>query len=180
MFGNNVKKLRLEKGDSLETLALKSNVSRSMLSKIERNEKQPTLKVAAQIAEALNTTISYLLDETVQENTKLIPEGKHLTYTDPSSGFVRKLLSPNTNSSIEFVHNTIPPYTTSGIFPPHNKGVKEYIYILSGMVEVSLNQSSSYKLSKGDSFYFEAHVSHEFMNKSDDNCEYILIIDSKG
>ncbi|HEC2153041.1 TPA: helix-turn-helix transcriptional regulator [Staphylococcus delphini] len=180
-FFENVKKHRLEKGYSLEKLSEKSGVSRAMLSKIERNEKQPTIKVAAQIAEGLNTTISRLLGEKEDGRVITIKSNHHLKYIDPDSGFERKLLSPNVGSDIEFILNTLPANSKTGVFPAHSIGVREYIYILKGKITIELTEeydSQKYELSEGDSFYYEAHKSHQFINEEDKASEYILIIDS--
>ena len=53
--------MRREKGLTLEELAERSGVSRAMLSKIERGEKNPTLIVAAKLAEGLGVSLSRLL-----------------------------------------------------------------------------------------------------------------------
>ena len=181
-FFENVKKRRISKGYSLDVLSEKSTVSRAMLSKIERNEKQPTIKVAAQIAEALDTTISELLGEKRNDQTIKIESNKHLKYVDPDSGFERVLLSPNIGSNIELIINKLPEHKETGYFPAHTIGTNEYIYILKGEVDVELKDNNSevqkYKLLKGDSFYFEAHKSHRFINNHDEKCEYILVIDS--
>ncbi|MEB8263948.1 XRE family transcriptional regulator [Mammaliicoccus sciuri] len=180
-FYENIKKQRIKKGYSLEKLSEKSKVSRAMLSKIERNEKQPTIKVAAQIAEGLDTTISELLGEQETGRTIKIKSNEHLKYIDPDSGIERKLLSPNVGSDIEFIVNTLPPDSETGVFPAHCPGVREYIYILRGEVTIELregNDIQNYKLDSRDSFYFEANKSHRFINKGKEFCEYILVIDS--
>ena len=48
-----MKNLRRRQGLTLEELAGSSGVSRAMLSKVERGEKNPTLVVAAKVAEGL-------------------------------------------------------------------------------------------------------------------------------
>ncbi|ELK4504167.1 helix-turn-helix domain-containing protein [Staphylococcus pseudintermedius] len=181
MFSKNVRKRRLNLGWSLEMLSSKSQVSRAMLSKIERNEKQPTLKIAAQIAEALESSISELLGEKQNERIIKIEAKKHLKYIDPESGFERELLSPNIDSKIELIKNKIPISQSSGVFPAHTVGVKEYIYILTGQLRVRLiekEQVQEFKLNEGDSFYFEAHKQHEFINEYEGEAQYILVIDS--
>src|SRR6476661_1153344 len=59
--GRRVKKLRQERGWSLEELAASSGVSRSMLSEIERERANPTLTVTFRIARAFNMTLQDLI-----------------------------------------------------------------------------------------------------------------------
>src|SRR5215210_2852104 len=60
-LGGRARGLRREKRLTLEGLAARSGVSRAMLSKVERGEKNPTLVVAAKLAEGLGVPLSRLL-----------------------------------------------------------------------------------------------------------------------
>jgi transcriptional regulator with XRE-family HTH domain len=179
-FGLNVKKARKAMGLSLQELSKRSGVSRSMLSQIEREEKNPTIQVACQIAEGLDMTLSQLLGEEEKQEVIVIRKEQRLVFRDEQSGFERYLLSPSFPSrGIEFILNMIPPGKESGIFPPHKKGVKEYVTVLKGQLQVVLGETS-YELHEGDSMYFEAHVEHRFINCGDGECHYYLVIDSRG
>jgi quercetin dioxygenase-like cupin family protein len=92
------------------------------------------------------------------------------------------LLSPSFPSKgIEFILNTIPPHQETGVFPPHQKGVQEFIFVAKGKLKVELgNGSFEDELEEGDSFYFEADTEHRFMNLTDEECHYYLVIDSSG
>lgn len=177
-FAKNLKKIRNEKKLSLQELADLSGVSKSMLSKIEREEKNPTLQVASQIAEALSMTLSALLGEHDQKDVIIIRKEEKLVYRDELTGFERSLLSPSFPSKgIEFILNTIPIGKVSPIFPPHQKGVKEYIFLSKGKLQIILGEQI-YELETGESIYFEADTKHQFKNIGDSECQYYLIIDS--
>ena len=60
-LGKRVKELRGRRGLTLEALAERSGVSRAMISKLERGEKNPTLVVAAKLADGLGVTLSQLV-----------------------------------------------------------------------------------------------------------------------
>ncbi|MCL6445252.1 MAG: XRE family transcriptional regulator [Alicyclobacillus sp.] len=179
-FGTNVKRMRKQKGLTLGQLSEKSGVSRSMLSQIERGEKNPTIQVACQIAEALDTTLSELLGEHERRETIVIRKGQRLVYRDESSGFERHLLSPAFPSKgVEFILNIVPPGKESGTFPAHRAGVKEFIVIAKGKLRVVIGDTEmTIELAEGDSMYFEADVSHRFINVGDEECQYYLVIDS--
>lgn len=181
-FGKNVKHARKEKGLTLQELSDRSSVSPSMLSQIEREEKNPTIQIACQIAEGLHTTLSQLLQEQERCEMIVIKKGQRLVYRDEESGFERHLLSPSFPSKgIEFILNIVPPGKESGIFPSHKLGVKEYIVVAKGQLRVELgNQHFVSVLETGDSIYFEANVEHRFINSSNEECHYYLVIDSYG
>lgn len=55
-----IKKVRLEKNMTLETLAKLSGISKGHLSRIERQERDPKISTLIQIATALNVDIEEL------------------------------------------------------------------------------------------------------------------------
>ncbi|KAB2492826.1 helix-turn-helix domain-containing protein [Priestia endophytica] len=179
-FGTNIKNMRKKQKMTLQELSSQSNVSVSMLSQIEREEKNPTLQVACQIAESLHTTLSFLIEEQLQKETITIRKKERLIYRDEQSGFERHLLSPSLPSKgVEFILNVVPPFKESGTFPSHKKGVKEYIFVAKGTLRVELgNGVCSEELKEGDSFYFEGDIEHRFINEREEECHYYLVIDS--
>ena len=177
-FSEKIKEIRQEKKISLQELADLSGVSKSMISKIEREEKNPTLQVAAQIAEALGTTLSALLDEPKNQDVAIIKKDDRIIYHDELTGFQRILLSPQFESKgIEFIKNIIPKGAESPIFPPHRNGVKEYITVSKGELEVLIGDQR-FKLETGDSIFLQVNNTHQFKNVGYTECHYYLIIDS--
>ena len=73
--------------------------------------------------------------------------------------------------------NIIPCERESAYFPPHKNGVKEYIFVAQGHLQIKL-ENNFYELEHGDSMYFEANLQHRFKNIGDTECCYYLIIDS--
>lgn len=61
-FGNKLRELRQEKGYSQETLALEIDVDRTYIGKIERAERNVSLKMVGKIAKALKIHPKILLE----------------------------------------------------------------------------------------------------------------------
>ncbi len=59
-LGMRVRYLREQKKMTLEDLAFESNVNRNYLSDLERGNRNPTVKILARIAEALEVTLEEL------------------------------------------------------------------------------------------------------------------------
>jgi quercetin dioxygenase-like cupin family protein len=99
---------------------------------------------------------------------------------DPETGFERHLLSPSFGGrGVEFIRNVIPEGSTSGEFPPHRRGVEEYVAVEKGSLRVVIG-GGEHSLGEGDALYFEADVPHRFDNTGDGECSYYLVIVSKG
>lgn len=99
---------------------------------------------------------------------------------DPETGFERQLLSPSFGGrGLEFIRNEIPEGSTSGEFPPHRRGVEEYIVVEKGALRAVLG-GEEHLLGEGDAVYFEADVPHRFDNAGEGACSYYLVISSRG
>ncbi len=177
-LGARVRELRRGRGLTLQGLAEKSGVSRAMISKLERGEKNPTLVIAAKLAEGLEVTLSQLAGMDGRREIVIVPKDRRMTMRDPETGFERQLLSPAfTGRGLEFIRNVVPEGATSGEFPPHKKGVEEYIVVERGRMRAVL-YGEEYVLEEGDSLYFEADVAHRFDNVGEGECSYYLVISS--
>src|SRR5215218_6618567 len=178
-LGGRVRRLRRRRGLTLDELAGVSGVSRAMISKLERGEKNPTLVVAAKLAEGLGVTLSTLAGMEQRRDVIIVPRDKRMVMRDPETGFERQFLSPNfVGPGVEFVQNKIPPGSTSGGFPPHRKGVEEHVVVERGRLKAIL-AGEEYLLEWGDALYFEADIPHRFDNAGDGECTYYLVISTR-
>jgi transcriptional regulator with XRE-family HTH domain len=178
-LGERVRELRRGRGLTLEGLAERSGVSRAMISKLERGEKNPTLVVAAKLAEGIGVTLSQLAGMEERREVVVLPRERRMVMRDPETGFERQLLSPNVvGLGVEFIRNVIPEGSTSGEFPPHRKGVEEQIVVEQGTLKATL-AGEEYLLGQGDAIYFEADIPHRFDNAGKEECTYYLVISSR-
>jgi transcriptional regulator with XRE-family HTH domain len=179
-LGERVRILRRERGLTLKLLAERSGVSRAMISKLERGEKNPTLVVAAKVAEGLGVSLSQLVGVEERGEVVVVPLERRMIMRDPGTGFERQLLSPSFGGrGIEFIWSVVPEGSSSGEFPPHRRGVEEYVVVEKGRLRAVLG-GEDYLLEEGDALYFEADISHRFDNAGEGECSYYLVIDSKG
>ncbi len=179
-LGERVRALRRERGWTLEMLAERSGVSRAMISKLERGEKNPTLVVAAKVAEGLGMNLSQLVSVEEKSKVVVVPRERRMTMRDPETGFERQLLSPSLGGrGVEFIRNVVPENSTSGELPPHRRGVEQYVVVERGRLRAVLG-GEEYVLEEGDAAYFEADVAHRFDNAGEGECSYYLVIDTKG
>jgi transcriptional regulator with XRE-family HTH domain len=179
-LGRRVRALRRERGLTLDGLARRSGVSRAMISKLERGEKNPTLVVAAKMAEGLGVSLSQVVGVEERREVVVIRRERRMVMRDPETGFERQLLSPSFGGrGIEFIRNVVPIGSTSGEFPPHRRGVSEYVVVERGRLRALLG-TDEYFLERGDALYFEADVTHRFDNAGEGECSYYLVIDSNA
>ncbi|KQL52778.1 transcriptional regulator [Heyndrickxia shackletonii] len=94
MIGQRIKELRRGKGYSISKLALLAGVSKSYLSYIERGlRNNPSLDFLSRIAEPLDTTVDFLLNEQVKtlfQDTNIDEEWKILLNKAIDNGMTKE------------------------------------------------------------------------------------------
>src|SRR3989338_6276016 len=175
-FAERLKKLRTESGFTMDALAKAANVSKSMICKIEKDEAQPTIDVAARLAKALGKTLSEMLHVTQPTQVVLLSKDEQALWEDAQS-IKRRNISPVFEGlKIEWLQVELPPHTSIlKCLPTAAQNIEKYILVTKGTLEVKINQQS-YLLKKGDSLYFEASCEHEFNNLGKDSVEYYIVI----
>jgi transcriptional regulator with XRE-family HTH domain len=165
---------------SLEELAERARVSRSMLSAVERGQKAPSVLILDQIATGLGTSMARLLALEREGRIFVLRADDQDRAVDPS-GWERRILSPVLpNVEFEFMRTTLSPGINAGAFLPHNPGSREYVAVERGTLQLTLD-GEVYLLKKGDSIYYAGDCLHEFENPDRRNrCEYYLAMDVTG
>ena len=103
-----VRELRAAQGLSLEALATRTGVSRSMLSLIERGESSATAVVLEKLAAGLGVALASLFDAPSAEAEPVSRRASQVQWRDPASGYVRRNVSPAGNSPIQIVDVEFP------------------------------------------------------------------------
>jgi len=179
-LGGRVRDERVRRGLSLEELAERARVSRSMLSAVERGEKAPSVLILDQIATGLGTSIARLLAFESEGRVVVLRADGQDRAVDPS-GWERRILSPVLpNVEFEFMRTVLSPGVNAGTFLPHNAGSREYVALERGTLRLTLD-GEVYVLKKGDSIYYAGDCMHEFENPDRHrSCEYYLAMDVTG
>ena len=178
-LGERIRLERLQRRFSLEALAARTGVSRSMLSDIERGTKVPTVLVLDRIATGLGTSIARLLGEERASAVIVLRREEQDVAVDPS-GWERRILSPVLPGvEFEFMRTTINPGVDAGVFSPHAAGSLEWVAVERGTLRLTIN-GTPYTLDTGDSIYYDGDCWHGFANPSDEPCVYYLAMDVQG
>jgi XRE family transcriptional regulator, regulator of sulfur utilization len=175
-LGERVRLERVRRRLSLDDVAARSGVSRSMLSAVERGAKAPTVLVLDRIATALDTSIARLLGEERASRVVVLRHDEQDVARDPS-GWERRILSPVLPGvEFELMQTTIPAGVDAGAFAPHAPGSREYLAIASGTLELTLD-GDVHLLRAGDSIFYAGDCVHAFANPGPDTCVYYLAMD---
>lgn len=178
-LGERIRQERLRRKLSLEILASRAGVSRSMLSGVERGEKVPSVLVLDRIATGLGTSIARLLGEERSNSVIVLRRAEQDVVVDPT-GWERRILSPVLPGvEFEFMRTSINPGVDAGVFSPHAPGSLEWVAIERGTLRLTIN-GTPYILHIGDSIYYDGDCWHGFANPGDEPCVYYLAMDVQG
>jgi transcriptional regulator with XRE-family HTH domain len=175
-LGARVRAARRGRDLSLDAVAGRAGVSRSMLSAVERGRKVPTVLVLDRIATALDTSIARLLGEERAARVVVLRHAVQDVARDPF-GWERRILSPVLPGvEFELMRTTIAPGVDAGVFAPHARGSREYLAVERGTLQLTVD-GTPYTLRTGDSAYYAGDCHHQFVNPGREPCVYYLAME---
>jgi transcriptional regulator with XRE-family HTH domain len=172
-----LRRLRADSGLSLEALAGRTAVSRSMLSLVERGETSPTAVVLEKIATGLGCTLAALFDDPGVAAEPVSRAADRTAWKDPQSGYVRRNISPaNFPSPIRIVEVMFP----AGAKVSYESGAREtavaqQIWVRDGAIEVTVGKIT-HKLAKDDCLAMQLDAPVTFRNRTRKAAHYIVVL----
>lgn len=178
-IGKNIRARRRGLGLSLDALAKRSGVSPTMLSEVERSVKNPTVKLAYQIARALGCTLTDLLSERPRPSVTVVRADERRRLVDPESEVTRwGIRTTLLGEGLEVAWYELPGKRSSGEMSPNRPGVIELVTVLSGTLTLVLGGEET-RLSKDDSAMYAPSVVTEYRNDQPrKKCRFLLLSDS--
>lgn len=169
-----MKLIRENKKLNLDQAAEITGISKAMLSQIERGQSVPTITTLWKIATGYKVPLTYFLKDN-KINYTLIDFSK----AEPIYGENRKMrtytlypYNPVQNFEIIYIEFDSGCVHHSS---KHLSGVEEYIFVLSGSLELCLNEEKI-NLSEKQCIRFKADIPHSYSNISQTLCTIQNII----
>jgi transcriptional regulator with XRE-family HTH domain len=174
-----VRDLRTERRLSLEELATRSGVSRSMISLVERGESSPTAVVLEKLATGLGVMLATLFD--AQEAASDGPSERvsrrkdQSEWHDPASGYVRRNVSPAAAPLLHIVDVRFPAggrvafETGARQARTHQQG-----WVLEGAIDLTVGHKQ-HRLREGDCLAMELDRPTMFHNPTRKTTRYAVV-----
>ncbi len=154
-IGVRVRGLRVGQALSLDTLARRSGVSRSMISQIERGASSPTAAVLEKLAAGLQVVLATLFDEPGADgrvsDEPIVRRVQQPVWQDPESGYVRRNVSPTgVAQPMRIVEVRFPPGGRVAFEPSvRDDVVYQQVWMLAGTIEITVG-ATCHRLRIGD------------------------------
>lgn len=176
----NVRALRAERGLSLDAVSRACGVSRSALSLIERAESSPTAAVLDRIAVGLGVSLPSLFGDRAGRDEPPRVVARHdeqPVWCDPSSGYLRRSVSPDGNTSpIRIVEVTFPPRARVAFETSERDRVThQQIWVLEGAIEFTIG-TDTHRLDAGDCLATRLDRPTMFHNPTSRAARYAVVV----
>lgn len=171
-LGARVRALRKERNWTLEQAAQKAGLARSTLSKIENDQMSPTFDAVQKLARGLGISVPQLFTPPKTERVmarraiQLAGEGK----MHPTATYEHEMLAADLKSKLMIPYRAI---VRARSFDDFNGWVRhdgeEFMFVLSGVVELFTEFYEPVRLKRGDSAYYDAAMGHNVISVSEDD-----------
>ena len=177
-----VSELRASQGLSLDALAGKSGVSRSMISLIERGESSPTAVVLEKLAAGLGVMLPSLFDApaAAAPSGPVARRADQPQWRDPASGYLRRNVSPpGVPQPMQIVEVHFPPrgrvaFESGG----RDMRVHQQVWVLEGAIDITLGVDR-HRLREGDCLAMQLDRPTMFHNPTRKPARYAVVIASE-
>lgn len=177
-IGSRLQSLRKAQGLSLEDMAMKSKISRSMLSQVERGLANPTFATLWALTQALRIDIADLIGQEQGAAPQAIEriEGHNIPIISSADGKSRlKILSPpDTTGAIEWYELEIDPGARLSS-QAHAQGCREHLSIHEGEVVVTSGEVSE-QGHAGSTLRYAADLPHMIHNSGKTLMRGLLVV----
>jgi transcriptional regulator with XRE-family HTH domain len=175
VVGKNLRRLRTERGLSLEKLAQASGVSRAMLGQVELGQSAPTINVLWKIARAVDVPFSALISSTSQSSVKVLREKDAKKLLSHDGSFASRALFPFDESRrVEFYELTLAAKGVEAA-DAHAAGTLENLVVTRGQLDLETG-GEVFSLDTGDAILFEADKPHVYRNPGSSETRVYLVM----
>ena len=184
-IGKKIKKLRQEKGLTLQDLSEKIGLSKGLISQIENEQVSPPISTLMKIANGLGVEISYFFEQdepyekiTIIRKNERISSGRR-GIKGINVGYTYELLAhKRPHKHMEPFLVTFEPKERENVIMFNHEG-EEFHYVIEGRLEMLAEGYEPIVLEEGDSLYFDSSVPHGFRGLDDKPAKTLTVVFQK-
>jgi len=180
IIGSRLRKLRRENGLTLNTIAQRSGISTSTLSKIENDKVSPTFANLLKLADAFGLPLTGLIEgiDTAQPSTTAriaVTRAQDISFTRTQTYEMGALCADLRNKRMSpFLDRVHASAASVGDRLVQHFG-EEFVYVLRGVLEIHTEHYQPLRLAAGDSAYFDSQMAHAYRAATDEPAEMLMI-----
>ncbi len=169
-LGPKLRRLRKGTGLGVVEAARKAKISAGFLSAIELSRANPSVATLQRLAAAYGKTTLDFFELPKQSNRLVRPRDRRAIQTQ--SGVRIENLSIGAKQLESHLFHVPPGAGSDGSYSHQGE---EFIYMISGKLEIWLDELQCHTLDEGDSFWFESSVGHRWYNPSSETAVLLWV-----
>jgi transcriptional regulator with XRE-family HTH domain len=174
-LARNLRRLRAGRGLTLDDLAKRAGISRSMLIQIEQKRVNPTLATLVRLAEALDIGLAELVELGGRRRVRVISRDDAVElWTSPRGGSGWLLVGSDQLDHIEFWDWRLQPGDVHQA-EAHAAGTAEILHVLDGDLTLEVDGESR-AAATGESIIFSADADHSYGNHGTRPLHVLMIV----
>lgn len=158
-LGPQLRRMRERKGLGLVEAARRAGVSAGFLSAVEHAQANASVATLQRLAMCYGTTVMELFQRAPHEGRLVKPIDRRVLTVDP--GVRMEMLSTGAPMLQSMLFRVAPLAGSEGAYTHQGE---EFIYMLSGVLEMWLDELECFVLREGDSFWFPSTQAHRWFN----------------
>ncbi len=178
-IGRRLREIRKERSETLVSIAEKTGLSPSTLSKMENDKMSPTFGNLMRLAEGLRISLTDLVTPASG------PQGSSARLTVTRGADVEYRRTPGYDMGplcADLVQKRMTPLIerVRARYPVDEEKMishsgEEFVYVLSGEIDVLTDCYASQRLGAGDSIYLDSGMMHTYVTVSKEDAEILMI-----
>ncbi|MFJ1754628.1 XRE family transcriptional regulator [Kitasatospora sp. NPDC088134] len=174
-LARNLKRLRTERGHTLDALAARSGVSRGMVVQIEQARTNPSVGTVVRLADALGVSIAWLLDYDASSAVRIVPAEEAVRlWTGPAGGSGTLLGGVEAPGPLELWSWRLEP-GEAHTSDPHPPGTVEIARVDAGVLTLLLD-GREHRVPAGSTASYEAGAAHGYRNDGAAPCLVTMVV----
>ena len=169
-LGPKLRRLRKKTGLGVVKAARKAKISAGFLSAIELSHANPSVATLQRLAAAYGATVLDFFDLPKHARRLVRPKDRRAIQTQ--SGVRIEHLSSGARQLESQLFRVQPGAGSDGSYSHQGE---EFIYMISGTLEIWLDELECHTLESGDSFWFESTIGHRWYNPSNDEAVLLWV-----
>lgn len=177
-IGERIKHLRLKKSMGLVELGRHTGLSASFLSQLETGRVVPTLRNLARIAMVFSKDLNYFFEPEPQTLFRIHKRKERMrmpqTGADDPAYYFESLAYLVPDRQLDPYFAEFLPTKTDKTPRPHQHPGCEFLYLLTGMLEVR-HGDTTHCVEPGDAIYFDSDTIHSYICISDTPARAVIV-----
>lgn len=171
----NTRRLRAERGWSLDQLAQRSGVSKGMLVHLEGARTNPSLGTLCKVAETLGVSLAGLVEAHDPPAVRVVAPGDVSRLWSGGDGSAGDLLvGYDEREHLELWHWSLAPGDAHGS-EAHAEGTREMLHVVAGTLTLVVD-GEEHRVATGGAALFHANRPHAYRNDGGRPVRWVLVV----